>query len=54
MPDNLEMVKAAYRQTKDGYAITFVIHPNDEHDILAQAPIGQRFAVAAIPIANEQ
>ena len=54
MPANLEVVKIAYRQTKDGYAITLLLHPNEEHDLLAAAPIGTRFGAAFIPIADDE
>ncbi len=40
----------AYRQTKDGYAITFVIHPQDMHEALANAPIGSQWRMELTPL----
>lgn len=39
----LEAIKYAYRQTKDGHVVSFVLHPNDINLDLTNAPIGQRF-----------
>lgn len=39
----IEGLKYAYRQTKDGHVVSFVIHPNDVSLDLTNAPIGQRF-----------
>lgn len=43
---SFEAIKYAYRQTKDGFVLSFVVHPSDMPDDMATAPIGQRFMVA--------
>lgn len=41
----LEAIKTALRQTKDGIAITLVVHPNDVPPDLMSDPIGSRYMV---------
>tara|TARA_R110000796_G_scaffold185232_3_gene301798 strand:+ start:668 stop:1108 length:441 start_codon:yes stop_codon:yes gene_type:complete len=41
----LEAIKTALRQTKDGIAITLVVHPNDIPADLMSDPIGSRYMV---------
>jgi hypothetical protein len=43
---SFEAIKYAYRQTKDGFVLSFVVHPSDMTDDMATAPIGQRFMIA--------
>ena len=43
---NFEAIKYAYRQSKDGFVLSFVVHPNDMPDDMATAPIGTRFMIA--------
>ena len=40
-----EAVKTALRQTKDGIAITMVVHPNDVPSDLMSDPIGSRYMI---------
>lgn len=47
---NFEGVKVAMRQTKDGYAMTLVIHPDDVPPGLFAAPVGQRYMVAMVAL----
>ncbi len=47
---SVDVIKMAYRQTKDGYAITFVIHPNDKHETLANALIGSQWRMQLTPL----
>jgi hypothetical protein len=50
-----EMVKYAYRQTKDGVVVSFVVHPNDIPAALSTSHIGARYLVALVEIDdNEQ
>lgn len=42
---HFEAVKYAYRQSKDGFVLSFVVHPNDMPDALATAPIGTAFMI---------
>jgi hypothetical protein len=50
-----EMVKYAYRQTKDGVVVSFVLHPNDIPAALSTSHIGARYMVALVEIDdNEQ
>ena len=47
---HFEAKKYAYRQTKDGMVVSFVIHPDDVPKEMATAPIGQRYIVACAKI----
>jgi hypothetical protein len=49
----IDVIKAAYRQTKDGFAITFVLHPQDDHEELARAPIGSQWQIEATPLDDD-
>lgn len=49
-----EAVKAAYRQTKDGLVVSFVIHPNDMPNALAVAPLGTRYMLALAQIGDDE
>ena len=40
-----EAVKTALRQTKDGIAVTMVVHPNDVPPDLMSDPIGSRYMI---------
>jgi|TARA_R110000824_G_scaffold175460_1_gene353919 hypothetical protein len=40
-----EAVKTALRQTKDGIAVTIVVHPNDVPSDLMSDPIGSRYMI---------
>jgi hypothetical protein len=48
-----EAVRAAIRQTKDGWSLTLVIHPNDMNKELAAHPIGTRYQVALVEVNDE-
>lgn len=49
-----EMVKYAYRQTKDGIVVSFVVHPNDIPAALSISHIGARFMVALVQIGDDE
>ncbi len=49
-----EARKVAYRQTKEGLVVAFVIHPNDMPDALAVAPLGQRYMLALAAIGDDE
>lgn len=49
-----EMVKYAYRQTKDGVVVSFVVHPNDVPAELSTAHIGARYMVALVQIGDDE
>jgi len=49
-----EARKIAYRQSKDGLVVSFVIHPNDMPDALAVAPLGQRYMLALAAIGDDE
>lgn len=52
---SLEVLKIALRQTKDGLAVTFLIHPEDMHPSLLSDPIGSRYMVKLVRVdENEQ
>lgn len=50
LAEHFEAKKYAYRQTKDGMVVSFVIHPDDVPKEMATAPIGQRYIVACAKI----
>lgn len=49
-----EMVKYAYRQTKDGVVVSFVVHPNDVPPALSISHIGARYMVALVEIGDDE
>ena len=49
-----EMVKYAYRQTKDGVVVSFVVHPNDIPAELSSSHIGSRYMVALVEIGDDE
>jgi hypothetical protein len=51
---HLEAKKLAYRQSRDGFVISFVVHPSDMPDALAVAPLGQRYMLALAAIGDDE
>jgi hypothetical protein len=51
---HFEGVKHAYRQTKDGVVISFVVHPHDVPKGLAEAPLGSRYIVALVQVGDDE
>jgi hypothetical protein len=51
---HFEGVKHAYRQTKDGVVISFVVHPHDVPKGLADAPLGSRYIVALVQVDDDE
>jgi hypothetical protein len=49
-----EMVKYAYRQTKDGVVVSFVVHPNDVPRDLSMSAIGSRWMVALVQLGDDE
>lgn len=49
-----EVRKIAYRQSKDGVVVSFVVHPNDVSDHLATADLGSRFMMALVEIGDDE
>jgi hypothetical protein len=57
MVDNIqfEAVKTALRQSKDGYSLTLVIHPDDIPEELVKDFVGARYVVVMVRLdENEQ
>ena len=52
--ESFEAKKYAYRQTKDGIVLSFVLHPDDVPKEMATAPIGQRYMVACAQIDDHE
>ena len=52
--ESFEAKKYAYRQTKDGMVLSFVLHPDDVPKEIATAPIGQRYMVACAQIDDHE
>lgn len=50
----VEVRKVAYRQSKDGMVISFVLHPADAPEDLVTAPIGTRYMLAAVRIGDDE
>ena len=51
----IEVRKIAYRQSsKDGFVVTFAIHPNETHDLLASAPLGTRYVMALVELNDDE
>jgi hypothetical protein len=50
----VECIKVAYRQAKEGPVISLRLHPNDLTNDIANAPLGQRFAVAFVPLKDAE
>lgn len=50
---NAEVKLYAFRKTRDGTIISFVLHPNDMPDKLATADIGDTFVMALVPIEKQ-
>lgn len=42
---HFESQKHAYRQTKNGTIVSFILHPNDVDPSFATAPLGTRFMI---------
>lgn len=49
-----EMVKYAYRQTKDGVVVSFVVHPNDVPAALSTSHIGSRYMAVLVQIGDDE
>lgn len=50
----LEAKKHAYRQTQDGIVISFVVHHDDMSADLAAAPLGTRYQLALVQLADDE
>ena len=50
----VEAVKVAYRQTKDGMVVSFAIHPSDMPGPLALAPVGTRMLLAIAELKDDE
>ena len=51
---HFEGVQYAYRKTRDGVVISFVVHPHDVPKGLADAPIGSRYIVALVQVGDDE
>jgi len=52
--EHFEAKKYAYRQSKDGMILSFVLHPNDVPKDMAISSIGTRYMVAVAEIADDE
>jgi hypothetical protein len=52
---NFEAVKSSFRQTKDGYHLTLVIHPNDAQSLpdLVSSWVGTRYQCCLVQVNDE-
>ncbi len=50
MTIRFDAIKSAYRQTKEGYSLTLVIHPQDNHHAMADAAIGSQWQITAVEL----
>ena len=47
----IDAIKIAYRQSnKDGFVVTFSLHPSEGHDDLAKAPLGSQWQLTLVPL----
>ena len=51
---NAEVKLYAFRKTRDGTVISFVLHPNDTSERLMTADIGDCFVMALVPIKGQE
>lgn len=52
----LEAVKISMRQSKDGVAVTFVLHPHEDQGVLAELlghPVGTRYMMGLAQLAED-
>lgn len=49
-----EAIKYAYRQTKEGVVVSFVIHPSDIPPALQVSPIGARYVLALVELDDQE
>ena len=49
-----EIVKYAYRQTKDGIVVSFVVHPDDIPAALSTSRIGSRFVAVLVQVGDDE
>lgn len=49
-----EVRKVAYRQTKDGIVLSFLLHPNEVPEGLALAALGTRYQMAVVEIGDDE
>ncbi len=45
-----DAIKIGYRQSKDGFVVSFSIHPNEMPMILANADIGSQWQITAVEL----
>jgi len=50
---NFEAVKTSFRQTKDGYHLTLVLHPNDVPQDLFSSWVGTRYQCAMVQLSDD-
>ncbi len=48
--DVFEAVKISFRQSKDGYIVSFSVHPNDVPASLFTDPVGSRYSVGIVQL----
>lgn len=49
-----EARKIAFRQTKDGVVISFVLHPDEVPNSLATAALGTRYVLALVELNDDE
>lgn len=54
LSESCEARKIAYRQSKDGIVVSFVLHPNEVPDGLTLAPLGQRYVLALVALDDDE
>lgn len=51
---HFEAVKYAYRQSRDGVVVSFVVHPNDMPAELSASHIGARYMIALVELGDDE
>jgi hypothetical protein len=53
-PIQFEAVKAALKQSKDGYVLTLAVHPDDLPDDLMRDFVGSRYVVVMVRLGDDE
>ena len=49
----VDVIKLGYKQDKDGFVISFRLHPNDDHDEIARALLGSQWQMKLVPLDDD-
>lgn len=49
----IDVIKLGYKQDREGFVVSFRIHPSDDHKELAIADIGSQWQLTATPLDDQ-